>query len=66
VSILIAIVLSVVVVGDVNILTFNNHIAEYQNHYLCIYEIDISIIEIISFFFISSAFIKSAQFGTHI
>jgi NADH:ubiquinone oxidoreductase subunit 5 (subunit L)/multisubunit Na+/H+ antiporter MnhA subunit len=38
----------------------------YNNYYINIYGRDFSIIEVISFFFILSAFIKSAQFGGHV
>lgn len=66
VSILISCLLSLLLLNDVNIVTFNSQISFYQNYYLVIFGLDISIIEIISFFFISAAFVKSAQFGTHI
>lgn len=66
VSILISLVLIILLINDVSIITFNSQIGFYKNYYLTILNIDISIIEIISFFFISAAFVKSAQFGTHI
>lgn len=66
VSILISCILSLILVNDVSIITFNNQISFYQNYYIVLLGYDVSIIEIISFFFISAAFVKSAQFGTHI
>lgn len=66
VSILISVILIILLINDVSIITFNNQIGFYKNYYLTILNFDISIIEIISFFFISAAFVKSAQFGTHI
>ena len=66
VSILIAILLCFLVSNDVNILSFNNHIAMFNNFYISFFDVDISVIELISFFFITAAFIKSAQFGAHI
>jgi len=66
VSILISVVLIILLINDVNIITFNSQIAFYKNYYITVLNIDVSIIEIISFFFISAAFVKSAQFGTHI
>lgn len=66
VSILISVVLVIILMNDVNIITFNNQINLYKNYYITIINADISIVEIISFFFISAAFVKSAQFGAHI
>ena len=66
VCILIGVILSFLTVSDVNLMVFNNQIALYNDYYLTIFNTDISIIELISFFFISSAFVKSAQFGGHI
>ena len=66
VSILISLVLIILLINDVNIITFNSQISFYKNYYITILNIDVSIVEIISFFFISAAFVKSAQFGTHI
>jgi NADH:ubiquinone oxidoreductase subunit 5 (subunit L)/multisubunit Na+/H+ antiporter MnhA subunit len=66
VCILIGVLLSFILVNDVNIMVFNNQISIYNNYYISIFETDIPIIELISFFFITAAFIKSAQFGAHI
>jgi len=66
VCILIGVILSFLTINDVNLMVFNNQIALYNDYYLTIFNTDISIIELISFFFISSAFVKSAQFGAHI
>lgn len=66
VSILISVVIVILLLNDVNIITFNNQISLYKNYYINILSIDVSVIEIISFFFISAAFVKSAQFGAHI
>lgn len=66
VSILISVVLIILLINDVSIITFNNQISFYKNYYLTILNFDVSIVELVSFFFISAAFVKSAQFGTHI
>lgn len=66
VCILIGVILCFVTVNDVNISVFNNQISLYIDYYITIFNTDISIIELISFFFISAAFVKSAQFGGHI
>ena len=66
VSLFIGIVASILLIGDTNICAFNSQIHLYQNYVLHINNLEVSYIEFISFFFLSSAFIKSAQFGTHI
>lgn len=66
VCILISVILCFLTVNDVNISVFNNQISLYVDYYITIFNTDISIIELISFFFISAAFVKSAQFGGHV
>lgn len=66
VSLFIAVLLSVLLVNDVNISVFNSQIHLYQNCVIHINNFEISYIEVLSFFFLACAFIKSAQFGTHI
>jgi len=66
VSILISVILIILLINDVSVITLNSQIGFYKNYYITILNYDLSIIEIISFFFISAAFVKSAQFGTHI
>lgn len=66
VSLLSAIILIFFCVGDVNIFSFMKQISLYNNFYINILDNEIAIIELISFFFITCAFIKSAQFGFHI
>jgi NADH:ubiquinone oxidoreductase subunit 5 (subunit L)/multisubunit Na+/H+ antiporter MnhA subunit len=66
VCILISVLLSYLLIGDFNIVTFNEQIHTYINFYINIMGITISYIELLSFFLIFAAFIKSAQFGTHI
>jgi len=66
VSILLAVLLCFLITNDINIISFNNQISLFNNYYLSFFNIDVSVIELISFFFISAAFIKSAQFGAHI
>lgn len=51
---------------NLDILTFNNHIHLYENYSISILNYDLNLIEVISFFFISCAFIKSAQIGGHL
>ena len=66
VCILIAVILSFIVVNDVNILVFNTQINNYSNYYITLANYEVSLIELIAFFFLTSAFIKSAQFGAHV
>ena len=66
VSLLISIILIYYILGDVSINNFNYNISYYNNFYINILNYDLSFIEIISFFFIICAFVKSAQFGFHI
>lgn len=66
VSLLISILLIYYIVGDINIINFNYQISNYNNFYINILNYEIPFIEIISFFLISCAFVKSAQFGFHI
>lgn len=51
---------------SLNILTFNVQAFLYENYIIEFGPLSISLLELISFFFISCAFIKSAQFGAHI
>ncbi len=66
VSILIALLLIFNITNDINIVAFNSEIAVYNNHYLNLMGWDIPVVDLISFFFICAAFIKSAQFGAHV
>lgn len=51
---------------NLDILSFNNQIFLYENYIITIFNFKFSFIEVISFFFISCAFIKSAQIGGHL
>lgn len=51
---------------NLDILVFNNQIYLYENYNIEFFYFSINLIEFISFFFISCAFIKSAQLGAHI
>jgi NADH:ubiquinone oxidoreductase subunit 5 (subunit L)/multisubunit Na+/H+ antiporter MnhA subunit len=66
VSILISAILCYILINDFSIVTFNNEIAFYINYYVNILGFQVSYVELMSFFLIFAAFIKSAQFGTHI
>ena len=66
VSLLIGILIIFFILNDINITNFNNQISNYNNFYINILNYDIPFIEIISFFLIGCAFVKSAQFGFHI
>ena len=66
VSLLMGILIIYYISGDVSIINFNYQIANYNNFYINILNYEIPIIEIISFFLIGCAFVKSAQFGFHI
>lgn len=66
VALLIAIILVFFCINDSNIIIFNNKISVFNNFYLNIFDYQISMLEMTSFFFSICAFIKSAQFGFHI
>jgi len=66
VSLLISILIIYYISGDIGIINFNYQVSIYNNFYINILNYEISIIEIISFFLIGCAFVKSAQFGFHI
>lgn len=51
---------------NLDILSFNNQIYLYENYNIEILYLSINLIELISFFLVSCAFIKSAQLGAHI
>lgn len=51
---------------NLDILSFNNQIYLYENYSIEFFYFSINLIEFISFFLISCAFIKSAQLGAHI
>jgi NADH:ubiquinone oxidoreductase subunit 5 (subunit L)/multisubunit Na+/H+ antiporter MnhA subunit len=66
VSILVAIMLVYSVMQDTSVINLNNEISLYTNYYLSLLNVNVSYIELLSFFLITAAFIKSAQFGSHI
>jgi len=66
ISILISCLLCYLLINDFSIITFNNQIHFYLNYYINIIGFDVSYIELMSFFLLAAAFIKSAQFGAHI
>lgn len=51
---------------NLDILSFNNQIFLYENYLITFLNINFNLIEVISFFFLSCAFIKSAQIGGHL
>lgn len=65
-SLLISILLVFFLLNEVNIQSFVSQISLYNNYYIIISNVELPVIEVISFFFIICAFIKSAQFGFHI
>lgn len=65
-GLLIFIMLNLLSFGDVNILTLNNLYFNIIDYTVNVLGIHISYLEILSFFIMLSAFIKSAQFGFHI
>jgi len=65
-SLLLSILLIFFLLNDVNIQSFISQISIYNNYYIIIMGYDLPIIELISFFLVICAFIKSAQFGFHI
>ena len=65
-SLLLSILLIFFLLNDVNIQSFIAQISIYNNYYIIIMGYDLPVIELISFFLIICAFIKSAQFGFHI
>lgn len=65
-SLLISILLVFFLLNEINIQSFISQISLYNNYFIIISNIELPVIEVISFFFIICAFIKSAQFGFHI
>lgn len=65
-SLLISVLLVFFLLNEINIQSFISQISLYNNFYIIISNVEIPLIEVISFFFIICAFIKSAQFGFHI
>ena len=61
-----AIILIFNLVYDLDIITFNTNIHLYSNYYLNFFFFKINYLELISFFLLLCAFIKSAQIGPHI
>lgn len=51
---------------DLDVITFNGQITKYSNHSVILFNYEVNIIEILSILLVSSAFIKSAQFGAHV
>jgi len=66
VSLFISITATYVLCESSNIFYINSNIQLYQNNFIAFGLGKISSLEFISFFFLSAAFVKSAQFGTHI
>ncbi len=62
---LISIIIVFACFNDINISSFLYNISNYNNFFLIILDFKLSVLEIISFFFLLCAFIKSAQFGFH-
>ena len=65
VSLLSVILLIYFCFNETNILIFNNQVSYYNTFFLNIIDFNLPFLEVISFFFILCAFIKSAQFGFH-
>ena len=65
-SLLISIIIVFFLSNDTNIQSYLSQVSIFNNYYFIIFGKDLPIIEILSFFFILCAFIKSAQFGFHI
>ena len=66
VSILISILLIFSLLNDINIMVINKEIMFYLDSKLNLVGYSTNYIEVISFFLLTAAFIKSAQFGFHI
>lgn len=65
-TLFIGLLYSFLIIEDSNLEVFNFQISEYWDYYVTIICIDIDVVEFLSFLFIISAFVKSAQFGFHI
>jgi NADH:ubiquinone oxidoreductase subunit 5 (subunit L)/multisubunit Na+/H+ antiporter MnhA subunit len=61
-----AVIYSFILINDSSIIVFNFQIIEYMNYYIVTPWFKIQMIELLSFLFITAAFVKSAQFGFHI
>lgn len=66
VSLLIAIISLYLVCENSSIIFINSKIGLYQNNSITFGLSSVSFLEFVSFFLLSAAFVKSAQFGTHI
>ena len=66
VSLLIGIFIIFFCINDINIISFNHQISNYNNFYINILDYNLPLVEVISFFLIACSFVKSAQFGFHI
>jgi NADH:ubiquinone oxidoreductase subunit 5 (subunit L)/multisubunit Na+/H+ antiporter MnhA subunit len=51
---------------DLDILTFNSEVSKYLSYNFFFGGFNINLVEFLSFLLIGSAFIKSAQIGTHL
>jgi hypothetical protein len=51
---------------DLDILTFNSQVTKYLSYNFFFGGLELNLIEFLSFLVIGSAFIKSAQLGTHL
>lgn len=65
-SLLIAIMIIFLLLAEINIPSFNSQVSIYNHYYINTTNYNIPIIELISFFLVICAFIKSAQFGFHV
>lgn len=65
-GILCFIIFSLLVMGDIQIPSLNNNFINFINYKINCLGLNISYLELLSFFLMLSAFVKSAQFGFHI
>ena len=66
VCILISILLTFMLLNDINTLVINKQIMFYSDIKLNVIGFDVIAVELLAFFLLTAAFIKSAQFGFHI
>jgi NADH:ubiquinone oxidoreductase subunit 5 (subunit L)/multisubunit Na+/H+ antiporter MnhA subunit len=61
-----AVIYSFILINDSSIIVFNFQVIEYINYYITTPFFKIQMVELLSFLFVTAAFVKSAQFGFHI
>jgi len=65
-NILLFIIFVLFIIGDGNIVVLNNTFVNFVNYNINLVGFNVSYLELLSFFIMTAAFVKSAQFGVHV